>query len=229
MRKLGLSLLVLAMACGGGGGGGSSQSGFPSASEISNQAFTGALGDGSVLTVQVGAAAAAMLVDATAAATTTLSATGSVLPIGGGSSVPLTGSYDPATGALSLSGAGFTLTGTYDATTGSIVGDSGTFVVAIGSAADVKVYCGNWAFTDNSDSGAFTLMISGSHAWGVTSSGIAFSGSVGGTTISMTVTGHRGTISGNVGSGGAVSGTFASGDGSGGTWSGSSSSCPTGT
>ncbi len=222
MKRLGLALIVVTIACGGGGG---SSSSWPSASEISNQSFTGALGDGSVLTVEVGTAASVRAGGAAAdsvAAATTLTATGTVAYSGG--SAALTGTYDPSTGALSLSGGGYTIDGTY--AEGAIVGTVTTpsaatydFVVAIGDATAVTVYCGSYT-TAVDETGAFTMMIAGSHAWGVT-----FSGSVSGTSISMTVAKNGTPISGTIGGDGAVSGTFRNSDGTG-TWEGSSSACP---
>lgn len=232
MRTLGLSFLVVAMACGGGGSGDS----WPSASSISDQSFTGALGDGSVLTLFVGSGTVVAPGNLVAAPVTGATATATIL-IRTGGTASLTGSYDPATGELSLSGGDWVVSGTYSrgSITGTVTAPSDVtygFVLAIGDTSSVTVYCGDWANTTSPTikNGAFMLMISGGHAWGVagTPDGPAlFSGSASETHISMTIKANGRSISGTI-SGADISGTFQTGSGGTGTWSGSSSSCPTG-
>ncbi len=83
-------------------------------------------------------------------------ATGAVTVASARLAASATGSYDPATGAVSLSGSGYTFTGTISGTTLSGTwtgpgGTSGVYTTSVsGSGADaVAVYCGSYAGRDD--------------------------------------------------------------------------------
>lgn len=95
-----------------------------------------------------------------------VSLTGTLTPTGG-QAIELTGSYDPETGALSLSGGGYTLNGTI--TEGGFSGDytgpngAGKFQATSNANGSVEVFCGSIAGAGN---GPMTLIVTGSTAKG---------------------------------------------------------------
>jgi hypothetical protein len=86
------------------------------------------------------------------------------LKLVGGASITLTGTFDPATGALHLSGSGYTLDGTYSKTTNSVTGSytgphgSGSFSLGNSSGGAVKVLCGSYTIP-NVSTGKFEVVI----------------------------------------------------------------------
>ncbi len=147
----------------------------------------------------------------------------------GASTTSLTGTYDPDQDIIAVTGGGYDFGGGFDGNnrlegfwTGP-GGSTGTFVTTNGTNA--VVYCGTYAADDQSDSGAFSFVITGNQLLGeaVSDQGggtIPLDGSVSGNNITIQTPGGgsalaTGTISGN-----SVSGTYDDGQGSTGTWSG---------
>ncbi len=95
----------------------------------------------------------------------TVTATGSVV-IGSDPEVPLTGTYDTSTHALSITGGGYTFVGTYTAGTisGTFTGPSavsGGFTVQTDPNSTVAVYIGTFTSTSGGASGNFNLVVNG--------------------------------------------------------------------
>jgi hypothetical protein len=148
-------------------------------------------------------------------------ATGSV-HVAGGSTTTLSGTYDPASRALNLSGGGFTFTGsasgavvsgTYNAPSGV----SGAFSTRSAANGTVTTYCGNFVAKNdpNEIRGVFNLVVSGSSVSGVmnmfadTPPTIAsVTGQVIGTAISISWTATSGQYAGESG---AATGTIQGG------------------
>ena len=157
---------------------------------------------------------------ATLHAQTTVQATGT-LRLVGGTSVALTGTYNPSTKVLSLSGGGFTLnatvngalmTGTYTGPNGA----SGGLSTHSTAAGTVTAYCGT-----TSRGGVFNLAVASTGA--VTGTFFVnefgyITGQVTGSTITIQ---HGDASSTGTISGSSVSGTSTTGN----TWSGSTSAC----
>ena len=159
--------------------------------------------------------------------------TGSFAPTGA-AAIGLTGTYDPSTKALALSGGGYAFTGTYFS--GVLRGTwvrtpspaAGTFVLVLeSSASSVHAYCGTFTSTSGGESGIFDFVIQGTTVDGIacTSSGteIRLQGTLGGTAITLInplnpgpflATGALNT------SNNTVSGTYDDGAGNHGTWAG---------
>jgi len=159
---------------------------------------------------------------------------GSITLVSGGAKVVLTGSYDAATGALTLTGT--TKSGTYSLTgkssggtfagTYSSPSDSGTFSLLPATSGAVSLYCGTY---DGDSSGVWNLAVDasgtalGSHCDDSECS--ALSGTVTGGSIKLSdpadpAASATGTTSGN-----AASGTWIGQKSSSGTWQGSTDAC----
>jgi len=158
---------------------------------------------------------------------------GSFAPTGA-SVIPLGGTYDSFTKALSLSGGGYAFTGTYFS--GVLRGNwvrtpspaSGTFVLVLAnSASSVHAYCGTFTSTSGGESGIFDFVVQGSTVDGIacTSSGteIRLQGTLAGTGLTIInplnpgpylATGTLNT------SNNTVSGTYDDSAGNHGTWAG---------
>ncbi len=148
-----------------------------------------------------------------------------------GGDTPMTGTYDPDTDILALTGGGYTLGGGFDGVDrleGIWTGPgatSGTFVAIEGSSG--VAYCGTYIADDLSDSGSFSFAITGGVVRGEAYSStdqipIPLDGVISGNAITIYVPGSTtvvlasGTRSGN-----NVSGTYDNGSGDTGTWTGS--------
>ena len=220
--------LGLVLACGGSSNSGTSST---PGSDVANQTFTGSLGDGTIVTLAFGGAPQGMAAPRAEAVTAgaVIAVTGTITVPSTGATIALTGSYDPASGALTVSGGGYTLTGTHAAGViqGSATGPAGsvTFVVVKGDASAVDRYCGTYRDPEGS-SGTFNLVVKGGVAFGVASGGVTFSGTVTGGAISMKDDKDH-PIAGTV-AGSAVSGTFQNSAGQG-SWEGSKAACSAGT
>lgn len=96
----------------------------------------------------------------------TVSLTGSLIPAGG-QPIEIAGSFNPATGAISLSGGGYSLNGTVTDSgfSGSFSGPNGSGNFQATSDADgkTKVYCGAITGAGN---GPLTLLVTGATATG---------------------------------------------------------------
>jgi len=148
----------------------------------------------------------------------------------GGGTISLTGTYDPDQDIIGATGGGYDFGGGFDGNNrleGFWTGpnnSTGTFVTTNGSNA--VVYCGTYAADDQSDSGAFSFVVTGNQLLGeaVSDQGggtIPLDGTVNGNNLTIQTPGGgsalaTGTISGN-----NVSGTYDDGQGSTGTWTGS--------
>lgn len=89
------------------------------------------------------------------------------LKINGGATIPLTGHYIVATGAIHLTGGGYTFDGivTPDGITGTFTypGGGGIFTCEEGTAANTQSYCGRYQDnTPGTEAGYFNLTINGS-------------------------------------------------------------------
>ena len=150
------------------------------------------------------------------------------LTLGGGVTVQLTGSFDPDTGAFTLTGGGYSFTGS--ATSGGIAGSytgpngPGSFtLVAAGSGAQVIL-----RLLQGQDQGIWNLVIGPTSAAGSVASTSGTYASpmqctVSGTSLSCTASGNL-TATGTV-NGTAASGTWTDGTHSG-TWAGDGATCP---
>jgi hypothetical protein len=168
--------------------------------------------------------------------------TGEIIPAGG-SSIPLTGSYDPvsfqiylssAMGARGLGGGGYYLNG-YQGEDGAFVGSittpsgEGSWVgLGVGAITEASVFCGVYTCEtgcDGTSDGYFQLVTFGSDAIaGVVSfSGdvATLAGTLSGNTVSFDYGGI--TASGTI-EAGSVSGTYSDGSSSG-SWNGSDEAC----
>jgi hypothetical protein len=145
----------------------------------------------------------------------------------GGQTIQLMGTFDTTTGALMITGGGFTFAGTLS--NGVINGDClgpggimGTFTVQSNSAGTVAVYCGTYGGQAN---GTWNLVqgadntMTGSYTSSEGDSGL-ITGTRSGNNITLSISG-QGTAMGTI-SGSSASGTW-SVSGFSGTWQGSTS------
>jgi hypothetical protein len=218
--------LVGGAACGGDGNGGGGPSGQTSS-------FVGivSVDDGSAtgsLAVTIQSATLAPPATARASLLDPVNATGA-LTLGG--TTALTGTYDPDTDILALTGGGFTFGGGFDGVdrlegiwTGP-GGTSGTFVTTSGSSG--VAYCGTYTATDGSgDSGTFSIVITGGIVRGEAYSStdqvpIPLDGTISGNTITIDNPLSANPLATGTRSGNTVSGTYDDGQGGTGTWTGS--------
>ena len=154
--------------------------------------------------------------------------TGVLDPAGTGESINLVGSLS-TTGALSATGGGYTFTGT--AVSGVLVGTftgpgstTGGFTALDSTQNVITTYCGTFSGTS---SGVWNMETSVGHTVAATaassSSTTLYSGTVSGTTVSLTSSGGptaSGTISGNT-----VSGTWTGSGGASGSFSATVEAC----
>ncbi|HEX9581414.1 MAG TPA: hypothetical protein VF970_09955, partial [Gemmatimonadales bacterium] len=149
------------------------------------------------------------------------------LKIKGGSNVSLTGSYDPDSKVLALTGGGYTFGATFVAgrLSGTFTGPNGggLFTAFSRRGGEVELFCGD--FTGAAD-GVWNLARNGNDLSGAFhetdgSTAGTLTGTLSGSTINLTFTG--GTATGTL-SGSNVSGTWTS-TGSSGSWTGSKSGC----
>lgn len=238
-----LTIVVLlgTQACGGGegGGGGSAtattyEGAIAGASETTDQTGT--------LSVDIQAAVAessplSFIIRSAYAAS--LTATGTFSPAGG-SAVTLSGTYNDSTGALSLSGDGYTFTGTItdgvmsgDYENGDADTDIGGGFAGLDSTTDtVTVLCGTFENGTDDSYGTFNIVIASDNT--VTGVRInhfrrheyrALTGTKSGNTLDIEVDNGRtgtGTLSDD---GNSVTGEFVNGNGETGTFSGSAGAC----
>jgi hypothetical protein len=196
----------------------------PTASADWTGTLVGATASGSVsLAFASPVSAAHAMPEAPAIAAGTVAVTGT-LRLVGGATITLSGTYDPATHAFTVTGTGsggtFSLTGTVTSSgirgtfTGP-AGASGTFSALAGASSTVAVYCGT--YTGTGGSGTWNLMVAGSTAAGIafaSSENIPLAGTVSGSSLNLTFTQTNGTLTAN----GTATGTF-SGTGVSGTFS----------
>ena len=153
------------------------------------------------------------------------------LSLTGGGTVALTGTYDPDTGDLDVSGGGYTFTGTFDGTSrleGTYTGPttSGTFILSLDDNTSATAYCGTYEADDLSDDGTFSFVIDGTVLLGeavssVDGTNIPLDGTVSGTTITIFIPGTQLELATGTLNGSDVSGTFDDQQGTTGTWQGS--------
>lgn len=160
--------------------------------------------------------------------TGTVTATGSLRLIGG-STIPLTGTFDSSTKVLNLSGAGFTFAGTLSGgvLSGTYTGPngvSGGFSSLSTTGATVTAYCGTFVRNDGVR-GVFNVQVStAGTVSGVAEGGIYIRGQVSGNTVTTTATSPSGTIV--PGTSTIQNGTVTGRDDTGFTsWTGSTSAC----
>jgi hypothetical protein len=148
------------------------------------------------------------------------------LTLSGGVTVDLSGTFDPSSGALSLSGGGYAFAGSI--TNGSLGGSytgpngSGSFSLVPGGAS--QFFCGSF---DGSDSGVWNLVVGASSAAGSLASAsgaVPFTCTVSGATLSCS--GANGVVATGSIAGGVASGDWHDGKGGNGKWKGTSGGCP---
>lgn len=154
--------------------------------------------------------------------------------LGGGKTINLTGTYDPATKALTISGNGYTLTGTLNGSTlsGTYTGPNGggSFALQAAVTGAVNVYCGSYVSKEaGKGSGTWNLVqgadnkLSGSYTEATGGSGL-LSGTLTGGAIALTVS--TGGVANGTLSGDKIDGTYGktAGDVTG-TWTGNKGNC----
>jgi hypothetical protein len=225
------SMVLLSGSCGGDSNGNGDGN-----TTVFRGAFTGSNGEGGILEVTIHSGTLSQgLKIGKADKASTIPATGD-FKITGGSTVTLTGSYNPTTKALKLSGSGYQLNaslaqdkfdGTYTSPTGK-----GTFSIQSTSGGAVTVFCGSYKSTDNTLVGKWNLVegssgvMTGSWTHTTGESGLLF-GTLSGSNISLDIhstSGDKiGTGTGSV-NGDAVDGNWTVESDSG-TWEGTTSGC----
>ena len=153
------------------------------------------------------------------------------LTLTGGGTVALTGTYDPDTGDLDVSGGGYSFSGVFDGTSrleGTYTGPttSGTFILSLDDNTSASAYCGTYEADDLSDDGTFSFVIDGNVLLGEAVSSqdgtnIPLDGTVSGSNITIFIPGTQQTLATGTISGTNVSGTFDDQQGTTGTWQGS--------
>jgi hypothetical protein len=216
------TLALAALLAGCGGGGGSTTHDSPD-----GQTFVGTLADGAALSLTFGASPAPAVQQGQAlalAASDTIPVTGTITP-SGSSPIPVTGTYDLATGEFSITGGNYTLTGTYSrgvlTGTGTGPGGSITFAAASTAAGAPTRFCGTYS---GAEDGQMMLIVSGSTALlTVSATDQAFMGTVSGASVTVTYAPKGVTVNGTI-AGGSVGGTWTASGGSG-TWSATTAAC----
>jgi len=133
--------------------------------------FTGPTTGGKVV-ITVATTSLAPGLHAARAGAAAVTATGTLTP-NGGSAVALTGTYDPATDLVDVSGGGYTVNAFYDAEftppgmTGTFTGPSedGNVLCPVGDGTAVKTFCGSYT-ADVGSGGEWNFIISGTSAAG---------------------------------------------------------------
>ena len=162
----------------------------------------------------------------------TVAATGT-LKIAAGSTITLTGTYNPATKVFTMSGSSYSLTATVanNAVAGTYTGPSTSgSVSALPAPPGVTVtsYCGTFAGTE---SGRWNVAMSAGVVTGAASTpegSVQLSGTLSGTAITMSWHPNDTDVGNTIGtlSGASISGTWSTNTpGDHGTWNGSSGSC----
>lgn len=253
LRPVTLLSLCLATACGGGSGSSPTTPSAP-APPPNTTTFQGTIAGSSgdqtgTLTVTVqGQVASARpwlwLPFISTLHAQSVSASGSV-HVSGGSTTSLTGTFDTATRALTLSGGGFSFTGSANAgvitgTYASPSGATGAFSSRSTAGGTVTVYCGDAIGAGGGIRGAFNIVVS--EASGAVSGAFSqwfdnpptlgtITGQATGGALSLVFTATAGQYAGESGTGtgtiqgGSVSGTAPAGSGGAGRFSGSTSRC----
>jgi len=234
MRSI-TTLCLAALLAIGAGCGGSSSSTTANPAVATGETVTGALGDGSVVTLTFGSESSALALPRSSEAGSALVNVTGTITLPSGATIPVTGTYDPSTGDFTVSGEGYSLSGTYSdgVVQGSATTPSGSvsFVAAIGDSSAVTVYCGtHWCEVnceEDSAPGAFMLVVKGGMAIGVASDGKQIFGTVSGNSISLSIaeSGNTTDITGTI-DGGTVGGNWTNDEHSG-KWGGSTSACGT--
>jgi hypothetical protein len=208
----GLAILLVS-ACGsdgggsnGGGGGGATTTEF-----VGILSSDDGLESGSLAVTVSTATPAPPAPTSVALAIVTASGT---LTLVGGTPVALTGSYDDATGALTITGGGYSFTGVYDGSNrleGTYTGPTtaGTFVSAQ-SDGTTEAFCGSYA---GDDQGLWNFVIDGNDILGEAvsvNSGTSapLDGSINGNAISILFPGTQQVLATGTRSGSTVSGTW---------------------
>lgn len=225
-RALLLGLLTLALACGddssGGGGGGGGNG--TTTSFVGILSSDDAAESGSITLVLSTANPTAPL--PTGIAAVSVSASGSFTVLGG-SSTSLAGTYDEATGALTVSGGGYTFTGAFDGNNrleGIYTGTAtqGTFVSAE-SDGSATAFCGSYG---GDDQGLWNFVIDGNKILGQAVSSLSgtsapLDGSISGGNLSILFPGTQQVLATGTRNGSNVSGTWDDPNSTDqGTWSG---------
>jgi hypothetical protein len=219
-----LTAIALATAaCGseekGGGGGGGTTTTFLGILSSDDASESGSV----QVTVSTASPSAPI---PTGVALVSVAANGS-FKIVGGSTVTLTGTYDDVSGALDVSGGGYTFTGVFDGSNrleGTYAGPSttGVFVTAR-SDANTAAYCGTYA---GDDQGVWDFVIDGNTLLGqavssLTGGSAPLDGSVNGNTITILFPGTQNVLATGTKSGNTVSGNWDDPNSTdAGTWSG---------
>jgi hypothetical protein len=135
-------------------------------------------------------------------AATSVSASGTLTPIGG-SAIPVTGTYDDAADSLHLSGGGYFLEGEYDTSgtfqsiSGAYTGPNGPgFFGCVTGVSNPTAYCGTFASSSTSLAGNWDIVIAGGDVGGVafpaTGDPFAFEGTIETTGTMRAITGGNG-------------------------------------
>ncbi|HXI21116.1 MAG TPA: hypothetical protein VNH46_08530 [Gemmatimonadales bacterium] len=221
-----LTCLTLLAGCGSSGGtnGGSASTSFTGVVSAIDGTTTGALSFAiATASPDVGVPTGVALVQSSVTGT---------LKFNGLPAIQLTGTYESTTGALTLSGGGYSFTGTFDGQSsvqGTFTGPNGASggfaTTETSSSSTASNYCGSYARNDLSDAGTFSVVISGSSILGRWASSVdgstgGLSGSVSGNNITINVS-PAGTVATGTRSGTTISGTFTDpNSGGSGTWQG---------
>jgi len=217
-----LAILTLLAACGDSSGSRNNGGG-------NSSTFTGVIsnddGSASGAVEFTLATAAPAPPSVTGPALVAVTATGK-LKFNGQAEVALSGTYDGDTDVLAVTGGGYTLGGFFDGVDrleGAFSGpnnSSGSFVTT--KAANATSFCGTYQADDDSDSGTFSFVISGSNVRGearsVDGTVIPLDGTISGNTITIFVPGTQTTLATGTRTGNGVSGTY--GGSSPGSWIG---------
>jgi hypothetical protein len=232
-----VALASLCAGCSSSTDSGSSSGGTSGVTPSSGVAFRGTLtgkGESGVIdaTLPAGTKTASVSPLAGEAATNTVVAT---INLGGGKTFSLTGTYDSATGTLTIAGGGFSLTGklTGSTLTGTYTGPNGAGSFALQAAVTgaVNVYCGTYVDdAGGSGGGTWNLVqgadnkLSGSYTpTGGTGSGL-LTGTLTGAAIALQVS--TGGVANGTLAGDTINGTYGKDAATkAGTWTGTKGAC----
>ncbi len=146
---------------------------------------------------------------------TTFTVTGTI-KITGGATAQITGTFDDATGTLTITGGGYTFTGKLSANgiSGTYSGPNGSGAFSVLSGGTSKNYCGTYGVgTSTTGAGVWNFTINGSTLVGSFSGtdGQAgpLSGTVTGDKVDINAGGAKGTVSGDTASGTYDKGSWA--------------------